>query len=263
MTQIYIHIGFHKTGSTWLQNKVFLNKDSFNLLNDHEKPWDDKLIDYIIYTPFKDFDKNILFEIVKSRFDEEKINIISAERLSGHPVSKGFDSESIAQKLYKAFPEAKIIIVTREEYSFKYSCYKQLIKRGFTDDFNSYVNSNSWFFPVNSKLYFDHTHLTRVYKNLFGNTNVLQLEFGMFKENKSKFLELLSKLFNSNIRVKEIDKKSIINETFSNSRIRAIRFLNQLRKSQHNKSPNFKLLNRKSVFILSKFLSFFFSNKKF
>ena len=63
MAQIYIHIEFHKTGSTWLQNKVFLNKDSFNLLNGYVKPWDDKLIDYIISKPFKNFEKTSYFKL--------------------------------------------------------------------------------------------------------------------------------------------------------------------------------------------------------
>ena len=39
MEQIYFHIGFHKTGTTWLQNKLFLNTEHFNLINNHTQPW--------------------------------------------------------------------------------------------------------------------------------------------------------------------------------------------------------------------------------
>ena len=33
MELIYFHIGFHKTGSTWLQRELFSDKSYFNLLN--------------------------------------------------------------------------------------------------------------------------------------------------------------------------------------------------------------------------------------
>jgi hypothetical protein len=261
MKEIYFHIGFHKTGTTWLQQKVFLNTDHFNLLNDHIKPWNDKLISYLVTSHPSDFQSDTLLQIIKPRIKKNKINIVSAERLSGHPYSAGFDTEAIAEKIYKTFPKAKIIIVSRDKKSFIYSSYKQLVKRGYPGNFTNYVNSHNWFFPTHTKFYFEHKNTINLYKDIFGTSNILNLEFQCFQKSKNEFLNSISRFLQIEISIEENDQSTFINKTYSNRRIRSIRFLNKFRKTEFNRFPLIEL-NKKTITILSRVFSYFYTNKK-
>jgi hypothetical protein len=39
----FIHIGHHKTGSSWMQQVLFTKEHGFCLLNDYQEPWKDAL----------------------------------------------------------------------------------------------------------------------------------------------------------------------------------------------------------------------------
>jgi len=261
MKDIYFHIGFHKTGTTWLQNEVFSNTEFFNFINNHLRPWDDILIDYLVTTHPDDFESDKLFEIVNKRINKTKINIVSAERLSGHPISGGYDTRSIAEKIYKTFPKAKIIIVTRDYKSFTISTFKQIVKQGYPGSFHDYINNTNWFLPRPSKFYFENNNTVKIYKDLFNPKNVLVLDFNTFKSNKEKYLEMISTFFSVNLIFFNGSYNKIVNKTFSNRRIRAIRLLNKFRKTEYNQFPIINL-KKNSIFLLSTLLSYCLSNKK-
>ena len=262
MMDIYFHIGFLNTGTTWLQKTLLSNSKYFNLLNNYTKPWEDPIIKKLVLSDLESFDAIEYSKLIKSKYKKNKINIISSERLSGHPISKGFDSELIAQKIYKSFPNAKIIIVTRETKSFIISTYKQIVKQGYPGSFQSYLNASSWFFPVFSNKYFKHEYIVKKYLNLFGFKNVLELKFEKFKLSNEEFLNSILRFMKSEIIIEKNKKKDIVNISFSNRRIRSIRFLNKIRRSEYNPFSILSL-GKKIIFIISIIISPFFSNKKF
>ena len=168
----------------------------------------------------------------------------------------------IAEKIYKTFPRAKIIIVTRDYSSFVVSSFKQIVKQGYPGSFDNYINRKTWFFPVSTKYYFEHDNPVDLYKNLFNANNILVLDFNTFKNNKSTFLDSISKF----IKIEQIlnigQHEYIINKTYPNNRIRAIRFLNRFRKSEYNQYPLI-ILNIKFINIASIIISPLFSKKIF
>ena len=260
MNQIYFHIGFHKTGSTWLQKKVFTSNNGFNLLNDFVTPWKDPIIKYLVYTEFDKFKPSKLNVLVKNKYRENQINIISAERLSGHPLSDHLDTKIIAKKISLSFPNAFIIIVTRDLNSFINSTYKQVVKRGYPENFKKYLlryNSSN-----DKKFYFNNENTVKYYKNIFGNNNILELKFDDFKNEKDHFLNALSDFLNITSSLKIKEKNEIINKTFSNRRIRSIQFLNLLTNSKF-KSNSKRRSFKKLIFIISILISVFFNNKSF
>lgn len=69
---------------------------------------------------------------------------MSAERLSGHPLSGGYDSYIIAPRVKKICPQAKIVICERHQFSMLRSIYIKMLKEGFIGGFNEFVSSSSW-----------------------------------------------------------------------------------------------------------------------
>src|SRR5690554_5164946 len=107
MRDILIHIGYHKTGTTWLQQEVFSKTTSrfFEPLSIYQNDghsslakkfiWDDS--DYLL-NPFDLNEKSIckhFEEIKKSKQNTDKIYVLTDERLSGSPHSSGFNSSVI------------------------------------------------------------------------------------------------------------------------------------------------------------------------
>ena len=59
-----------------------------------------------------------------------QVPVISSERLSGNPDASGFDSAYIATRIADAFPDAKILIMIREQTKLLVANYFQYLKRG-------------------------------------------------------------------------------------------------------------------------------------
>jgi hypothetical protein len=258
---LVFHIGMHKTGTTWLQNSYFSKSSSFNLLNNTSEPWNDELLKEIISADELDFNIHKIRKIIKSRFKEGVINVVSAERLSGHPISGGFDMEKIAKRIGKISSEIKILITTREVNSFIKSIYKQMIREGYCGNAEEFLFCNEWKKPGTSKDYFYQKRITEIYSSTFKNNNLLLLEFNEFENNKTGYVNRIEAFLQINKTTGfNFDDSVIINQSYSNKRIRALKVLNKFRKSEINPHPLFKI-NKNLILALSKLLSFLFSNE--
>ena len=130
MARTLLHIGYHKTATTWLQEVLF---------NDTEKgfysPWNRSQIteDFIkpnalTFNPLKTIAR---YENGISKAAQDNlVATVSHERLSGYPASGGFDSKLIADRLFASFEKASVLIIIREQKSIIRSWYQQYIKDG-------------------------------------------------------------------------------------------------------------------------------------
>lgn len=240
---ILIHIGYHKTGSTWLQRELFTTSNetfepfSFSdeghstlaeyFFKDREGyllssfndnyPLLQKEIANIKALPHKDFNR--------------KIPVISHERLSGSPHSGGFDAKLISHRIKKVFPEARIFVVIREQKSFILSSYFQYLFNGGKWSFEKYISSKyDGKYPFFSPNHLNYYLLVKHYQDLFGKEKVLVLPYEMLKYEPSLFFEHFENFLN--IRM-NIDNKKV--NTLWNKRnlfyVRyKFRFLNSFRK---------------------------------
>jgi len=123
---LLIHVGFHKTGTTWLQKHLFAShSDVFTPLNHNKNRLSKKFVtgdDGYVLSPFDYNEEAIRDElqsyIFEDQMDPTKVKVISHERLSGHPHGAALDSKVIAERLKRTFPKAKILIVIREQKFF-------------------------------------------------------------------------------------------------------------------------------------------------
>ena len=120
MTDIFIHVGLQKTGTTFIQEKVFKNID----------------VNYIRYV-----DR----ELYHSSFDDSKPLLISNEDLCGSPHAI-FDEtlknnrEHIARNLSILFPNAKIILGLREPCAWLKSLYREAVRQGLYLSYNKFYD---------------------------------------------------------------------------------------------------------------------------
>ena len=215
MENILIHIGYHKTGTTWLQNELFVSKNETFQPLCVNGAGESSLARHFVFdethnllNPFDSNEKTIRRElktILKAKQNREKaFFVMSHERLSGNPHSSGFDSSVIARRIKNVFPKGKILIVLREQKSFVVSNYFQYLSAGGTHGIYKYLNlTYDGKRPDFSPNHIDYYPLVSRYQELFGAENVLVLPYELFVEDGLAFLEKLSSFIGKKIELDE------------------------------------------------------------
>lgn len=203
-----IHIGYHKTATTWLQKEIFSHKDKgFYPLQPRDG--DPRPQPKVMAKPFfcihdLDFDAAYVQNKVRERCDIEDgiIPVISNERLSGEPFFGGDDSRRIAEKLHATFPEAKILIGIREQISMIESFYHQYIVEGGTLSLKNFLNLSRPRRPCQFKIEnFEYDKLIHLYQSLFGIENVMVFAYEELRNDPKDILRRLSNF----LGIKSID----------------------------------------------------------
>lgn len=207
-----IHIGYHKTGTTWLQKTLFerpdkgffpINKKGFvPNRSDKYAEYAHHVAQRFFFThPFQ-FDGDRFRDEIRNEIDwgREGIPVLSSERLSGNPHSGGYDSKEIAYRLHAVFQGAKIFIVIREQSSMILSNYFQYLSFGGARSLKDYIGREyDGRIPLFSKDHFRYHHLVNLYQNLFGKDRVLVLPYEMFKRSPKGFIETLGRFSEAKI----------------------------------------------------------------
>jgi hypothetical protein len=192
MNEPVIHIGYHKTGTTWLQRQMFASAE---LGYRRIRFTQDDLDLYRIH----DFD----FDAARCRAEmqhklercerEGLIPVISMMRLSGNPHAGGYDSRTLADRIAAVFPGARVLIVIREQRSMILSTYAQYVKMGGPCSLRSYLLT-----PDDSRRpgfrfeQFRYDRLVAHYQRLFGNERALVQAYERFREEPQPFAETVA-----------------------------------------------------------------------
>jgi hypothetical protein len=184
-TRLLIHIGYHKTGTSWLKKFVFENPTiGFFCANGRH------LRRSLIFPHVLNFDPSIcrkhLQPVLRNAYEKHFSPVLSVERLSGSPHSGGYDSKEIADRLAQAFPQAKVLIVIREQRSIILSSYKQYVNVGGSCSLNNYLQPPArgrGRIPLFSFDHFKYHRLIEYYISLFGLPNLLVHPYELLKLN--------------------------------------------------------------------------------
>lgn len=194
-----IHIGYHKTGSSWLQQELFSPADhGFFPLSFAPQPGTPaaKLgSEKFIHVHPLCFDAAVLRDELMSKIDRAWAGcpVISNERLSGNPDSGGYDSKDIADRLHAVFPEAKIFIVIREQTSMIHACYLQYLRQGGACSLEDYMTRRDGRRPSFSLDHFLYHYLILYYQRLFGDRNVMVLPYELLATRPTEFIDRLAR----------------------------------------------------------------------
>jgi len=250
-TEIFIHIGYHKTGTTFLQANVFPNLG----LNFIRSP------DVAYIAESNNFQPEKFIEILQSNnsdFQPRK-TIISQEVLSGRAAGTVWDETLIADRLHQTFPKAKILIVIRNQFDYIFSLYAmRVIHRGReSQNLSRYLDKR--FYPaLKEKL--DYSRLITKYHQLFGKEQVQVLLYEELNTNPDLFIDKVLDFIGVDIDL-EFDKTPANKGIYASGIIMANRIINYPFEKILNKLLELELIEHPTYAKFS--LKYFAYKKKF
>jgi len=197
MGKIIVHVGYPKTGSTFLQKDVFPKIKNVNFLTNDLNNFD--------------------FKNVK----KDKLNILSREGLFGLPhesdLKTGYQR---INEIKKNFPDAHIILIIREKKPWIKSLYKQYITGG------GKYNFKKWFLNNFDLGFLDYEKNIKYLEKNF--KQVLVLKFENLKKDPDKFVKDICDFIG--VEVPKYENK-IRGKSPSKTTLTLIRFVNHFFKA--------------------------------
>jgi hypothetical protein len=168
---LLIHIGYHKTATTWLQTRLFQPEFGYRMLADHTE-----IFAHVVRPHGLMFDPAAMRALIVDRdtpLPDGHVNVLSSEILSGHPFFGGQLSDVYARRLHEIAPQARILVSIRSQLKILPSVYMQYLFRGGTLPYDAFFagTSEPGYFGFEPE-HFEYHRLIRLYQRLFGVENV-------------------------------------------------------------------------------------------
>jgi hypothetical protein len=236
------HIGYHKTGTSWLQQVYFPAHPSLRLVCDPYQPWEDPFLQSVIGLHDRKFDchqsVNHLDRQVSAKgpWRQDDVPVISAERLSGHPYSGGYDSFWIAERIRACSKDALILCVVRNQVDMITSVYKQLVLEGYPACLKRWLESRHWKGAGFDYSLYEYDLLAKKYLSLFESERVCILPYELMCLDRPTFLKRICDF----VGIPEIVAPSpdrIVHPSLPNRNLFLFRLLNHFRRSELNPFP--------------------------
>lgn len=181
-----IHIGYHKTGTTWLQREVFCRQDLGFCA-----PWGrqshEAIEQFVLQNPFR-FTASRARELfdheLENSCDAGLIPVITQEDLCGYPVYGRYYGKDVAERLSAVFPRAKVLIGIREQKAMILSHYRQYLRQGEAGNLRTFIGEGAerkGFSPICRMDHFEYHLLIGHYRSLFGAENVLVMPIELLR----------------------------------------------------------------------------------
>jgi hypothetical protein len=187
-----LHVGYHKTATTWLQRGLFQEEAGAFYPPLRRK----EVVDAFIRVNAFEFDpleiRALYSDRVRVKGDGGLVPVMSHEQLAGNAHTGGHNSRAIADRLVATFPDARVLILIREQQSMILSVYKQYVRAGGVASLSRYVQpprrGNDRGIPLFRPSFLEYHHLVAYYQGLFGDENVLVLPFETLRGDAGGFV---------------------------------------------------------------------------
>jgi hypothetical protein len=209
MSPILLHIGFHKTATTYLQTDVFTNAEL-----GFASPWRTRGMwarEKFILDHDEDFDARALraeFDRDQAEFEPGLTRVFSDERLSGTLFANWSVAAHIPARLKAVFPEAQVLIGVREQRSMIKSSYMQYLRLDGEwpiKEFIRHPDDPRVFTPVMPLDRLKYHRTIGRYQDLFGSQNVFVMPFERLIRDRDALIEDLG-IFLGRDRLREMPR---------------------------------------------------------
>jgi len=233
--QLFVHIGLHKTATTYLQVDVFPYLQGINYINGNDQallPWKRRMY----------MQDPLVFDVERARDEilaltKEGKNLLSTEALSGSPMGQYLDRTLILQKLKAMFPDARVILGLRSQPDIIWSLYKNYVRKGgtcrldqMTDPYGTSLGRD--FIDLDSYKY--GPYLDRI-SDLFGPENLHILLFEELSIDRDRLLQRLLDFLGAELEGGiTTDKRAV---GISDAAVPVIRAINNVVMARGRESP--------------------------
>ena len=231
-----IHIGYQKTGSSWLREHIFNRPDRgfsrFATPEDHinrgvapGKRFAQKFFrnpDGELYAIGEFSPAKMREMLAQCELTDSGVPLLSWERLAGHPDTGGFLSKVMCERLALVFDSPKIFLAIREQKALIAAYYIDYLLMGGTLSLDDYIDPSCTNSPRFRKRFFLFHNLISMYQDTFGKENVLVLPYEMFCDEPTRYLKILASFSGADIP-DSLPVKSKVNfraNTFFESKLR-------------------------------------------
>jgi hypothetical protein len=214
-----IHVGYPKASSTFLQESLFRADHGYCPLYGSK---DDRglLTTMVVDAPIFRFDVQQFKLDVESRLKRvegrDLIPVISAEGLIGSQ----FDpiaalSKVVADRIAEACPNAKIMIVVREQRSMILSIYFQYVRGGGIKSLEDYLHADG--LPVHRQAswsgvypaFLEYDCIVEYYQRLFGRDSVMILPLEMLIRDAPAYLDRITRFSGAKTDIAKVSKSTV------------------------------------------------------
>ncbi len=193
---LLIHVGYVKTGSTWLQRNLFSDP-----IAGFYAPWGapahEAIEQFVIVNPLT-FDAGRARAVFASGTNDAQarslVPVVSHEMLAGDPARGQYWEKEAADRIHATFPAARIFISIREQRSMILSLYREYVKGGGTYAIRRFIGRSGrkpGFAPICQFEHLEYDLLIAHYQKLFGPANVCVLPFELLKTDRNAFVTRL------------------------------------------------------------------------
>lgn len=238
---LLIHVGYHKTATTWMQRMLFMPVHGYRQLADHRE-----VFRHIVQPHGLSFDPAPMQALIAERragLAPSEVPVISSEILSGHPFQGGHESDVFAERLHRIAPAARILISIRSQLRIMPSVYMQYLLRGGTMPWPMFFQGQDEveYFGFTPE-HFEYDQLLAKYQALFGAQNVyVQTQEGLSKQMEAEARALAAFAGNTSFSGLTPQARQIHVPSYPEYSAPVLRRINQVQSSVLNPAPLLRL----------------------
>lgn len=181
-----VHVGYAKTGSTWLQRVVFANTELGFLSIPRLE-----VLEHFVFTDIADDNAPGVLQGLAPHLNkaaaESLIPVLSHEVLVGDQTQGRYWGRLVGRRLHNVFPDAKILVVLREQRAMVLSSYRQHIRVGGHYTLRQFMSREPGFDAHCRPDFLEYHRMISNYQELFGRDRVLVLPFEMMRKDLPGF----------------------------------------------------------------------------
>lgn len=194
-----VHVGYHKTATTWMQKRLF------PLLESHEFLHGKMVENTFLHPPGLHFCPQAAARELRLGSRNRPV-LVSEENLTGYPHNGGLNglvAPEAARRIKAVLPDAHILMFVRNQFDICRSSYDQYVSVGGTWKPERYFNNapfvrgplrEPWKAPVFVYEQFEFDRLVAFYDGLFGRERVHVYPYEWWRDRETMIARLESRL---------------------------------------------------------------------
>lgn len=188
---VIFHIGYHKTGTTWMQERLFVPAFGYAPLMTHRQVWDMIVAPHAL--AFDPAPAAAAIARARAAAPEGLVPVISSEILSGMPFRGSRESAEFARRIRAIAPDARILITIRAQIPMIAATYMQYVRRGGTrSPRRFFTHQPSPGYNQFDAMTFRYDRLVAHYQGLFGPDRVRVMTQEMLVAEPGRFVSGLA-----------------------------------------------------------------------